>query len=172
MDIKTLNADASIYKLRKGQEAAAIKAAEKDGADNVFFRMGQDTFVASGNGMKLKGIEPGALVVHQGGVGTVIAVDNEINSALEGVKRVGSKGAATGAAILTGTAAAVSLWGTGGIASLMAPLATGSALAVVPAAVGFAAIGAATFGTVAAAGGGLYGALKEGDTEAMKAFAE
>ena len=100
----------SLVKLQPGTENQAMAAAKKDGADNVFFKMGKDTFVASGRGMERFGRaskgDAVQLVGEQGVYGergTVIGADYQRNTFLEGAKLTGSIAlGAVGATGITG----------------------------------------------------------------------
>ena len=83
-NINTLNflAEATVHRIRSGQELAALKTAKENGADDLFFSIGQDTFVASGRG--LEGIKRGDSIFYKGRRGVVTVVDDQINTAKEG----------------------------------------------------------------------------------------
>lgn len=75
-----------VVKLREGEVDRARKTALKDGADNVFFTIGRDTYVASGRGMALDELKVGDAVTHNDSQGDVIVVDDEVNTAVDGLK--------------------------------------------------------------------------------------
>jgi hypothetical protein len=68
-----------------GNEAAALRAIQKNGADDVVFKLGNDTFVASGRGLALKNVKPNDEVTFEGRTGRVLSVDTELNSFKEGI---------------------------------------------------------------------------------------
>ncbi|PKL75735.1 MAG: hypothetical protein CVV27_13860, partial [Candidatus Melainabacteria bacterium HGW-Melainabacteria-1] len=77
---------------------------EKDGLDQVYFQVGDRHYVAEGDGLNLSGLKQGvfqsAEVILNGRseLATVRVVDDEVNTAWEGVKHVGL----ASAALLTG----------------------------------------------------------------------
>jgi hypothetical protein len=82
-----------VYKIKKGQEQAAVAAAKKNGLDDVVFRMSNgDVFIASRRGVP-GDVEPFDQVsfkdeVTYGGLrGEVITVDNQRNTVGESSKR-------------------------------------------------------------------------------------
>ena len=91
----------AVTKLPQGLDAAAAQQIAKNGADDVVVRVGADTFVASGRGVNMKGLKPGAEVKVGGQVGQVIQVDKQLNSFGDGMLAwpglaVGGVGAAWG----------------------------------------------------------------------------
>lgn len=149
----------SVVRVRPGQELAAAQTAKKNGADDVFFTIGQDTFVASGRGMALKGLKTGSAITHEGRQGTVTMIDNQVNTAGEGALKVLKPiTIAAGGATAAGAAGGSFL---GGLAS-----AGGAGAAVGAAVVGIYAAGVAA---VAVGGGALYGKVRDVDLESMKA---
>lgn len=76
----------TLIKIKSGQEQNAIAAAKKNGLDDVFFKVGNDTFVASGTGLPLRGAKPGATVYLDGKKGQVVATDRQLNTFAEGFK--------------------------------------------------------------------------------------
>jgi hypothetical protein len=165
--------DLTIFRLRPGQEAAALQAASKDGADNVFFQAGRDTFVASGRGLDLSRLRAGDPIAAGDTTGKVIALDDEVNSASDGVNRVAEKvtsrikAASMGGAVL----------GTGLVAAASAPelsVTTGVFMAWGGAAMGGIAIGVAAgaVGAVVTGVAAAKGAFNHADMQAMKPFAD
>lgn len=74
-----------VIKIRSGLETDAARDARFDGADNVLFAIGADTYVASGRGLNLKNIHRGDRVNFSSQTGVVILTDDEINSAWDGM---------------------------------------------------------------------------------------
>jgi hypothetical protein len=75
---------ATVAKLPQGLDGAAVTAIAKNGADDVVVRVGSDTFVASGRGLNLDGVKPGAPVTLDGRAGQVLQVDRQLNTFVEG----------------------------------------------------------------------------------------
>lgn len=96
--------DATVIKIRPGQELAAEQAAEHDGQDNTFFQLGGDTYVASGLGTHVQGLKNGAAVTFDGKRGTVVASNDEQDTKAD-------------------------LWAAGGITAVVTALAVGGAIA-------------------------------------------
>ena len=71
--------------IRPGDEAASLRALQKNGADDVVFKVGADTYVASGRGLALKHVRPNDEVSLDGRKGRVLSVDQELNSFKEGI---------------------------------------------------------------------------------------
>ena len=74
--------DATVIKLRRGEELAAMKTAKTDGQDNAFFKIGADTYVASGLGIHVHELgdihgDEVAPVTFQGRKGTLVHANNE-----------------------------------------------------------------------------------------------
>jgi hypothetical protein len=155
-------AGAAIHRIRPGQEVAALETAKKNGADDLFFTVGKDTFVATGRGLPLKGVKPGDAITHEGRQGIVTAIDNQVNTAKEGALAVlKPSGLAAGGATAAGTLVGKGLGGFFG--------ASGAGAAVGAITVGvYAGIAAG----LAVGGGALYGAKRGIDTESIKAHAE
>lgn len=105
-----------VAKLHPEMVQQAKGAARANGADDVFFAVDADTYVASGEGFS-KGIQVGDEVRFEGRTGRVVDVDNEINTAMEGVRAHLSPGlvagvplaavAAVGAKVLKGSSTTV-----------------------------------------------------------------
>lgn len=161
IDNKTLNAS-TVVKLRHGQEIAAREAAKKNGADDVFFTLGRDSYVASGRGLNLKGVAAGTKIRYNGQEGTVTAVDNQVNSAKEGALKV-----VTPVAVAVGGATGGGAFVGGALGGLASAGAAGAAVGAVV--VGAYALAA---GAVAVGGGAAYGAFRKADSERLKAFGE
>lgn len=68
----------AIYKLQKENVAYAMASASKNDTDEVFYRVGKDTFVAMGRGLTLTAVPPGVTFTLDGKVATVIAVDHSV----------------------------------------------------------------------------------------------
>lgn len=170
---------ASVYRLRPGAEADAVKAAKDDGADNVFVRAGQDLFVLSGRGMDLSRTRPGDRMVVKGRQGVVVAVDDQVNSAGDGGKRFvktldGAKDFVAQSAIVGGVASGV-IFAQQGVAfgASASALATGTTAGAIVggATVGLWVLGAVAVGAGVVAGGtALHGTFRHADLHAMAAF--
>lgn len=92
---------ARVTKLTPGQELAAFAAAQKNGADDVVFKVGGDHYMASGRGLALRGVKADDAVKFDGKQGQVVMVDRQLNSFTEGLVAwpglaVGGVGAAWG----------------------------------------------------------------------------
>ncbi|MFN3431787.1 MAG: hypothetical protein ACK46X_17770 [Candidatus Sericytochromatia bacterium] len=98
---KTL--DASVIKIRRGEELLARETAQRDGMDNTFFQLGEDTFVASGLATHIHGLKNGTDVTFNGKKGTVISSNNEQDAQSD-------------------------LWVTGGITAAVTAMAVGGAI--------------------------------------------
>ena len=66
-----------VVKIRAGSEDAALRAMARDGVDNVAFKVGADTFVASGRDLDLKGLATWQTVERAGSTGHVLKLDRE-----------------------------------------------------------------------------------------------
>lgn len=127
-----------IEAVKPGLEAAAFKRAEKNGADDVIFTIGTDTYHATGRGMKLGKIQPNDKVTLEGREGRVLAVDNQINTFMEGMTALpglivgGSIGAFGVAGFVQGMMAGANMAGIGLILA-SAGLALGLVINLVPA---------------------------------------
>ena len=125
-----------LLKIKHGQEQAAMAAAKQNGLDDVFFKIGDDTFVASQAGMKLSGAKAGDRVYLDGQRGTIVGVDRQLNTFLEGFKNpagavVGGAGLAWGAWEFV---TAIGQWKGLGVAIALAGLAAGVVVNMFPAA--------------------------------------
>lgn len=69
--------EASVLKIRRGEELNARETAQRDGMDNTFFQVGQDTYVASGLGTHIHGLKNGTEVRFNGLKGAVVSSNNE-----------------------------------------------------------------------------------------------
>ena len=162
-------------RIKAGQEIAAAEAARKDGADNLFFRVERDTYVASGRGMDLQKLKAGDGVVFDGRRGTVVTVDDELNSAGDGIRQVGRAvdrgtkvtGASGGVAGAILAAAAVQT--TTGFGAVLAPVAIAGGVGL---GVGAGLLVGGAAGTVVTAVSAARGALKRADLEALRTYAE
>lgn len=76
---------ARVTALRPGQELSAVGALKGNGADDVLFKVGNDTYLASGRGLALRGVKTGDTVKIDGKVGQVVMVDRQLNSFGEGL---------------------------------------------------------------------------------------
>ena len=113
--------DAKVVKIRRGEELEAIKTARSDGQDNAFFKIGADTYVASGLGIHVHALgemddDETVPVTYQGRQGTLLFANNEQDD----------KGslwfAGVGAGVLTAITTAGGLAGGGGFAFVLAPV--------------------------------------------------
>ncbi len=120
-----------VLRLKRGQEQAAIAAARSNGADDVFFKLGDDTFVASAASMKLTGTKAGGVVYLDGKKGQVVAVDNQLNSLSEGLLHPAGDVVAVGG-IVYGVATAIkyAATGWGGLGLLYGLIGVGAGLAI------------------------------------------
>jgi hypothetical protein len=127
--------------VKPGDEAATLRAIQKNGADDVVFKLGNDTYVASGRGLALKGLRPDDAVNFDGRTGKVMTVNQELNSFKEGL--LAWPGLAVGGALGTlglggfvqGMLAGANMAGIGVIIAV-GGLALGLAINLVPAAYG------------------------------------
>lgn len=69
--------EASVIKLRKGEELKARETAQSDGQDNMFFEIGNDTYVASGLGIHVHDPKQRTHVTFNGQRGEIISANNE-----------------------------------------------------------------------------------------------
>ena len=76
---------ARVTKLAAGKEMEAIAAAQKNGADDVVFKIGEDHYLASGRGMALRGVKPSDAIKLDGKQGQVVMVDRQLNTFGEGM---------------------------------------------------------------------------------------
>lgn len=154
--------DASVLvMLDRGKEKAALEAAKTDGADNVFFKIGDDMFVASGKGMDLKGIAPGKAFTFDNQQAEVVEVDDQIGTASEG------------AAAVSESEVANTIANAGWVSMILAVCMGGTGVLAPPIAIAIGVGGGvALLGATAAVGvGWVSGALKEpADLEKMKAY--
>ena len=75
-----------VVKLPAGKGAEVLGAMAKNGADDVMVKVGEDTMVFSGRGMALGGVKAGQEVRVGDQVGTVLHVDKQLNSFMDGMK--------------------------------------------------------------------------------------
>lgn len=106
-----------IYELQipKGQNLLDVKrAGENDGLDQVYFEANGHNYVVEGDGLNLSGLKQGVFQTvefthgDQSELGTLRAVDDEVNTAWEGVKHLGK----ASVALLTGGAIGGGILGT------------------------------------------------------------
>jgi hypothetical protein len=76
-----------VLPLDPAQIDAAKRVAPRNGADDLFFAVGPDLYVASGRGMKLRGLEVGATFDANGQGARVVGLDDEPNTVSEGVRQ-------------------------------------------------------------------------------------
>ncbi|MBM3269596.1 MAG: hypothetical protein FJZ01_18355 [Candidatus Sericytochromatia bacterium] len=139
---------AQLVKIGAGNESAALAEVERNGADDIVFKMANDTYVASGRGLDLGAIIPGQQVVVDKQAGVVTRIDDQLNAAAEG-------GAIGG---ITGFVAAAGVVGVGALVVLGLGLnlyglvlVAAAAIAVVPALLGGAPVVGAAVGSAWAA---------------------
>lgn len=96
--------DATVLKIRPDNVPAAIQAATKDGADDVFVKDGKDTLAIAARHLPLECLIPGKAIEFQGHDVTVLAVDPEISSASKTAMITGGVVGAAGGAIAGGVA--------------------------------------------------------------------
>lgn len=141
----------ALVRIKPGQEQAAIAAAKKNGLDDAFFKVGNDTFVASGEGLALRGAKAGDTVFLDGKRGQLVATDRQLNTFGEGFKNpagllVGGGGLAWGVVTYVTSLGA---WKGLGVAIGLAGLAAGAVVNMFPAA---------------------FGAFRKKDEKALEAF--
>lgn len=95
MHISQLNAR-DIFPLRPDSKADAIAAASKNGADDVFFQIEDQLYVASGENFDTDALDIGSQVQYRGQTATVAFIDQEANSFTEGLKASLGSSAALG----------------------------------------------------------------------------
>lgn len=105
MKISQLNAS-DTFKLRPDAHAAAMHAAPQNGADDIFFKIDDEMYVASGVGLDTDNLQIGSQVEYRGQRATVAFIDQETNTLSEGlVNSAGSAaGIGLGAGLVTGVA--------------------------------------------------------------------
>lgn len=121
-----------IVRLKHGQEQAAIAAAKANGCDDVFFKLGEDTYVASAASMALGGTKVGSAVYLDGKKGQVVAIDNQLNGSLaEGLLHpAGDVVAAGGIAYGVAIALKYAATGWGGLGVVYGLIGAGAGLAI------------------------------------------
>jgi len=133
---------------------AAKELTKKNGLDEVIFRAGDKDYIAFGKGMKVKGFkEP---LTYDGKAIKILHIDNETNTALEGVKKSFTSipgFIAEGAGALGG--GYLGLLGYGIACGLGGGMAAGAAIAMTG---GLVVAGVAVGAGLAAGGGAIYGA--------------
>ncbi len=138
-----------IVKIDNGQEAAALDQVKKNGADDVVFKMTNDTYVASGRGLAVETVFKGQQVLLGKAAGEVALVDDQVNTAADGAILGGMGGFAASAAVV-GIGALLVL-GVGVNMAGMVLVAAAAILIVPPLIGGSTAIGAAVGGAWAEA---------------------
>src|SRR5690242_929333 len=83
----------SVLKIRQGMELPAMETAKKNGADDIFVKMGNDTYAVSGTGFHVKDLHLGDKVTLNGQQAEITFIDDQINSAMDGLKSVGKAAA-------------------------------------------------------------------------------
>ena len=76
--IGTRIVDATVVKLRAGSEGKALSAMTRDGVNNVAFKVGDDTYVASGKTLDLQDVKAWGAIRYGGEAGHVLKVDGEV----------------------------------------------------------------------------------------------
>lgn len=170
LTINGINVRGTIQELKKDitLEQAYIKT-QKDKMDQVYFKSEGKDFVAFGQGLNLKGIKKAVLpnAKLDGKEAEIKFIDNEVNTAGEGVKKVWkvAAGVAGGGLVGWGLLAGIgsSMINTGGLSVLFAFAGAGAIYGgMIVAAVG--AIGA----VATTAGGAIYGATIKANPEAIR----
>ena len=163
--INGINVGGTIQELKKNVtlEAAYIKT-QKDKVDQVYFKSEGKDYVAFGQGLNLKGLKKAALpnAKLDGKEAEIKFIDNEVNTATEGMKKVWKVAAGlAGGAVAGGGILA-------GMGMSMAASAGGGAIygGIVVAAAG--AIG----GAATTAGGAIYGATRKANPEPTKSVVQ
>ena len=108
--------EATVLKIRRGEELAARETAEKDGMDNTFFKLGEDTYVASGPGTHVHGLKNGTEVTFNGKKGTVLSSNNEQDTKMDLLVTGGLT------ALVTAAAVGGAIAGGGFLAPILAPI--------------------------------------------------
>lgn len=113
--------EASVIKVRRGEELEALRTARSDGQDNAVFKIGADTYVASGLGIHVHALgelkaDVDVPVEFQGRKGTLIHADNEQDDK----GSMWFAGAASG--LITAVAVGGGLAGGGGFLFVLAPV--------------------------------------------------
>ncbi|MBM3266438.1 MAG: hypothetical protein FJZ01_02215 [Candidatus Sericytochromatia bacterium] len=169
-------APASIVKIQAGREPGAYEAARRNGLDDVFFRIGQDTYVASGRGLSPEGARVGANVQFGDRQGQVVRVDQEVNTASEGAW-MGIRYAGLGAAIGIlgqGALAVASLAPWAAVAGIMAMFFLPQLAVPLLILGGLAAFGKWALVALGVGGtlGAAYGHYRKGDDQILAAYGE
>ena len=124
-----------VLRIKRGQEQAAIAAAKTNGTDDVFIKIGDDTFAASAKSMKLLGTKAGAVAYIDGKKGQVVRVDNQLNGLLEGLLHPAGDVVAVGGVaygVFVAVKYAATGWGGLGLLYGLAGLGIGLAINLVP----------------------------------------
>lgn len=157
----------AVLPIKTGVSAeAALKAVQKNGLDEVIFEKGGAKFVAYGDDLNFKGLKKGTVPSStlDGQVVSVLAVDNEVNSVGEGVKKQWKKAAVAagtgvvGGSVLAGVVlnAARNISKVGPGAPIIGGLLAGGGLATAAVVAGAGVLTAGAFTA--------YGAIKGGKT--------
>ena len=172
--INGINVGGQINELKKGTSCAeAYIKTQKDNIDQVYFEQDGKSFVVSGENLNLKGLKKGTVptATLDGKEVNVKFVDNEVNSAVEGIKKVAKTaigiggGGAIGGGALAALGASMATSTSGGFAgAIVGGLIGGGAVAGGAIVAGVAVVAAGA--TVA--GGAIYGATRKGNEEALK----
>jgi hypothetical protein len=129
----------SVVRLRVGNDWEARRATMSDGADNVTFRVGNATYIASQRGMRLDGVRTQTPVRFMGQQGVVTEIDDEVNTRREAIRdrwdqtmrnaRNTAIAVTTGGGVIgTGTAIAGAVkTGGAGLGAVLATIGTGAA---------------------------------------------
>jgi hypothetical protein len=157
----------ALVKVRAGKEDQALVIAKKNGADDVFVRVGKDTYVASGRDFDAKTVKAGHVVKVGDIEGVITSVDDQINSFKDGGQFGAPIGLGLGALAGVGTA----LWASASVPALVGPIGGFMAPFVAMGVLGMA-LGAGAGAFLAVAGGlALWASKRKIDLDAMKAVA-
>jgi len=176
--INGINVGGTIQELKKNVtlEAAYIKT-QKDKVDQVYFKSEGKDYVAFGQGLNLKGLKKAALpnAKLDGKEAEIKFIDNEVNTATEGMKKVWkvaaglAGGAVAGGGILAGMGMSMAASAGGGaVGTILGAFIGAGAIygGIVVAAAG--AIG----GAATTAGGAIYGATRKANPEPTKSVVQ
>ncbi|MBM3266440.1 MAG: hypothetical protein FJZ01_02225 [Candidatus Sericytochromatia bacterium] len=143
-----------LVKLDPANDLPARDLAKGNGADDLFIKVGGDTYVATGRGLPLSGVKKGTAVKVGERYGVVTAVDAQLNSAGEGA-RIGLWTAAGTFVVSFPLILFISLLGSPALLPLGAVIATSLVLT---------ALG----GLLGGAAGALFGAKRPVDTDTFE----
>jgi hypothetical protein len=153
----------NVVKLRPDMVEAAIAESPENGADDIFFAIQKDTFVASAKGVD-SDVLPGEEVEYQGRSGRVLYRDEQVNTAWDGVK----------AAFSTGKNVELGILGVGTALGVGAGMIPGAQMAL-PYIAGGVALASTVdfFGTViGAVGMAAYGAFRDADLDSLEKYGQ